>query len=404
MANPSDIAIVGGGLTGLTLALALAQGGRDVALIDALPHAIRKNASFDGRSSALALASVRFLHAIGIWPALGGKTQPILDIKVSDGRAGEGAAQWFLHFDHTEIEEGPMGHMCENRYLRRALLEAVKADKRINQITDTVMAQDITGAGVTLTLGSGETVSASLVVGSDGKMSGTAKRAGIKRFGWSYGQTALVAAVEHERAHSGVAHQFFMPPGPLAILPLPGNFSSIVWSETAETAAKFEELSDAEFIEVLRPRFGDFLGDIKLRGERYAYPLGLSIAHNFVAERLALVGDAAHGIHPIAGQGLNAGLRDAAALAQVVSEAIKRGEDLGASDVLSRYQQWRRFDTTTLAITTDLTNHLFSNDNSFLRAIRDIGMGAINSVPALRRGMIREAAGLTGELPELMKG
>ena len=375
-----------------------------MALIDALPHAIRKNAGFDGRSSALALASVRFLQAIGIWLALAGKTQPILDIKVSDGRAGEGAAQWFLHFDHTEIEEGPMGHMCENRYLRRVLLEAVKTEKRISQIIDTVVAQDITRSGVSLTLGSGKTVSAALVVGSDGKTSGTAKRAGIKRFGWSYGQTALVSAVEHERPHSGVARQFFMPPGPLAILPLPGNFSSIVWSETAETAAKFEELSDAEFIEVLRPRFGDFLGDIKLRGERYAYPLGLSIAHNFVAERLALVGDAAHGIHPIAGQGLNAGLRDAAALAQVVSEASKRGEDLGASNVLSRYQQWRRFDTTTLAITTDLTNHLFSNDNSFLRAIRDIGMGAINSVPALRRGMIREAAGLTGELPELMKG
>jgi 2-octaprenyl-6-methoxyphenol hydroxylase len=213
-----------------------------------------------------------------------------------------------------------------------------------------------------------------------------------------------VAAIAHDLPHNGIAHQFFMPHGPLAILPLPGNQSSIVWSETDETAARFAALPDADFMQVLRPRFGDFLGQIKLAGKRFTYPLSLSIANQFVAERLALIGDAAHGMHPIAGQGLNAGLRDVAALAQVLNEASHRGEDFAAADVLARYQQWRRFDTATLAMATDLTNRLFSNDNPLLRVARDLGMGAIGALPDLRRGFIREAAGLTGDLPDLMRG
>jgi len=328
----------------------------------------------------------------------------MLEIKVSDGRAGQGASPFFLHFDHAEIEEGPMGHMLEDRFLRRAFLDAMKATPSITQLTDTVTAQEVTPQGVTLTLASGKTLSGRLLVGSDGRASGTAQRAGISRTGWGYGQTALVAAIEHELPHNGVAHQFFMPPGPLAILPLPGNVSSIVWSETAETAAQFAALSDAEFIDVLRPRFGDFLGDIALSGQRFTYPLNLTIANAFVADRLALIGDAAHGVHPIAGQGLNAGLRDVAALAQVLSDATRRGEDFTSPDVLARYQQWRRFDTATLAATTDLTNRLFSNDNPLLRVARDLGMGALNAMPGLRRKFIREAAGLTGDLPDLMKG
>ena len=404
MTYDSDILIVGGGLTGPALALAAAQSGLTVTVIDALPQTVRKNAAFNGKSYALALASVRLLSAIGIWDRVSENAQPMLEIKVSDGRAGEGAAPFFLHFDHAEIEEGPMGHMLEDRYLRRAFLEAMKEEPRIGQVTDTVTAQDITPTGVTLTLASGKTLTGRLLVGSDGRSSGTAKRAGITRTGWDYGQTALVAAIEHEKPHNGIAHQFFMPPGPLAILPLPGNVSSIVWSETTETAAQFAALSDEEFMEVLRPRFGDFLGEISLRGQRYTYPLNLTIANAFVSDRLALIGDAAHGVHPIAGQGLNAGLRDVGALAQVISDATRRGEDFAASNVLARYQQWRRFDTATLAVTTDLTNRLFSNDNPLLRAVRDLGMGALSAMPGLRRKFIREAAGLTGELPELMKG
>ena len=404
MKHDTDIAIVGGGLNGPALAIALAKQGFRVTVIDSLSETVRKNAAFDGRSYALAMASVRLLRAIGVWDRVEDHSQPMLEIKVSDGRAGEGPSPFFMHFDHAEIEEGPMGHMLEDRFLRRAFLEAMKEEPNITQLRDTVVAQEVENGGMRVTLESGKTLSCQLLVGSDGRASGTAQRARIKRTGWGYGQTALVAAIEHEAPHNGVAHQFFMPPGPLAILPLPGNVSSIVWSETEETATRFAALSDAEFMEVLRPRFGDFLGDIKLLGKRFTYPLNLTIANHFVAERVALIGDAAHGMHPIAGQGLNAGLRDVAALAQVLDEAHTRGEDIAAPDVLARYQQWRRFDTATLALVTDATNKLFSNDNPILRFGRDLGMGAINAVPKLRRAFIREAAGLTGDLPDLMKG
>ena len=405
MTHDSDLLIVGGGLNGPTLALAAAQAGLSSTVIDALPEPTRKNASFDGRAYALALASVRLLQNLGIWDRVAEHAQPMLEIKVSDGRAGEGPSPFFLHFDHAEIEEGPMGHMLEDRYLRRALIEAMAEEPRITQVSnDTVTAQESDATGVTVTLASGKTLTGRLLIGADGRASGTAARAGIRRTGWGYGQTALVAAIEHELPHHGIAHQFFMPPGPLAILPLPGNVSSIVWSETDATAARFAALPDADFMEVLRPRFGDFLGAIKLRGARYTYPLSLTVANSFVADRLALIGDAAHGMHPIAGQGLNAGLRDVAALAQVMTEAARRGEDIAAPDVLARYQQWRRFDTATLALATDLPNRLFSNDNPLLRAARDLGMGALGHMPRLRRGFIREAAGLTGDLPELMKG
>ena len=405
MEYDSDIVIVGGGLNGPALALVLARSGHSVTVIDALSQRIRKNAAFDGRSYALALASVRLLSAIGIWDRIADQAQPMLEIKVTDGRAGQGASPLFMHFDHAEIEEGPMGHMIEDRFLRRAFLEAMADTPSITHISDeTVVAQNITQAGATVTLASGKTLSGRLLIGSDGRTSGTGARAGIKRTGWDYGQTALVCAIEHELPHHGIAHQFFMPPGPLAILPLPGNLCSIVWSETETTAAQFAALSDADFMQVLRPRFGDFLGDISLKGKRFTYPLGLTVANSFVADRLALIGDAAHGMHPIAGQGLNAGLRDVGALAQVLNEATQRGEDIGAPDVLARYQQWRRFDTATLALATDLTNRLFSNDNPLLRLGRDLGMGAINTLPSLRRTFIREAAGLTGDLPALMRG
>ena len=405
MEHDSDILIVGGGLNGPALALAAARAGLSSTVIDALPEPTRKNAGFDGRSYALALASVRLLRNLGLWERVAENAQPMLEIKVSDGRAGEGPSPFFLHFDHAEIEEGPMGHMLEDRFLRRALLEAIAGEPLIAQVSnDTVTAQEAGATGVSVTLASGKVLSGRLLIGADGRGSGTASRAGIRRTGWGYGQTALVAAIEHALPHHGIAHQFFMPPGPLAILPLPGNVSSIVWSETDATAARFAALPDAEFMEVLQPRFGDFLGEIDLRGKRYTYPLSLTVANSFVADRLALIGDAAHGMHPVAGQGLNAGLRDVAALAQVMTEAARRGEDIAAADVLARYQQWRRFDTATLAMATDLTNRLFSNDNPVLRAARDIGMGAISQMPGLRRGFIREAAGLTGDLPELMKG
>lgn len=406
MTYDSDILIAGGGLNGPALALALAQGGLSVTVVDARPATVRAEAGFDGRSYALAIASKRLLTAIGVWGDVADRVQPILQIKASDGIAGQGAAPFFLHFDSAEIEEGPMGFMLEDRHLYRAFLDAMGSTRGVTLLSgETVVAQDTTPQGVSITLASGKTLTARLLVGCDGRGSGTAARAGIQRVGWGYGQTALVTAIRHEKNHQGIAQQFFMPAGPLAILPLPGGYhSSIVWSETDSAAAAIQALEDADYLAVLRPRFGDFLGEIALAGARFTYPLSLSLAQSFVAPRLALVGDAAHGVHPIAGQGLNLGLRDVAALAEVLVDASRRGEDIGAADVLDRYQRWRRFDSTTLALGMDGVNRLFSNDHGALRLARDLGMGAINALPGLRRGFIRQAAGLTGDLPRLLSG
>jgi 2-octaprenyl-6-methoxyphenol hydroxylase len=400
----TDIIIVGGGLNGPVMALAAAQTGLHVTIIDAITPDTHHARDFDGRAYAIALGSMRLLRGVGIWDALKADAQPMLDIKVTDGRAGEGASPWMMHFDHTEIEEGPMGWLVEDRHLRAALLHAVGGQDRINHVTGrTVVAQQVVGGGVQVTLDDGEVLSARLLVGCDGRTSGVARRAGIKRTGWDYGQTAIVCAVAHELPHKGIAHQFFMPGGPLAILPLTGNRSSIVWSEQAGRAEEVMVLDDDAFLEALKPAFGSFLGDLTLVGQRFSYPLGLTLASSLIAPRVALVGDAAHGIHPIAGQGLNSGLRDVAALAQVLEDAKMRGEDIGSVVALERYQIWRRFDATRLAIATDTFNRLFSNDNPILRGLRDMGMGVINAMPGLRRRFIREAAGLNGDLPRLMR-
>ena len=405
MTYDTDILIVGGGLNGPALALALAQAGHKVTVIDALAETVRKDAAFDGRGYALALGSQRLLQAIGVWGRVAGNAQPMLEIKVTDGHAGSGPSPFFIHFDHAEIEEGPMGFMVEDRHLRRAFLDTMTAAPGITQLSGKlVVAQAVDPGGVSVTLDDGGVLTGRLLIGSDGRASGTATRAGIKRTGWDYGQTGLVCAISHEKPHHGIAHQFFMPPGPLAILPLTGNRCSIVWSERTETAAKINALDDEAYLQVLRPRFGDFLGDIALDGKRFAYPLNLTIANSFVGTRMALIGDAAHGMHPIAGQGLNAGLRDVGALAEVLILAARRGEDFGSPLVLERYQEWRRFDTATLALATDAFNRLFSNDNPLLRLGRDLGMGIVGSIPALRRNFVREAAGLTGDLPRLMQG
>lgn len=405
MEPDSDILIIGGGLNGPALALALAQGGLTVTVVDALAEAARADDGFDGRAYALALASQRLLKAIGVWDGIASLAQPILGIRASDGRVGQGPAPFFLDFANGELEEGPMGFMLEDRHLRHAFFAAMAAEPHITQVSgETVVAQAVTQGGITVTLASGQTLSARLLVGCDGRASGTARRAGITRTGWGYGQIALVCAIGHELPHNGQAQQFFTPAGPLAILPLPGNRSAIVWSERDETARAIQALDDAGYLAALRERVGDYLGALSLAGKRFTYPLNLTLANSFVADRVALVGDAAHGVHPIAGQGLNLGLRDVGALAEVVIEARRRGEDIGAPDVLDRYQRWRRFDSTALALGVDTVNRLFSNDNPILRAGRDLGLGLVNALPGLRRRFIREAAGLSGDLPRLLQG
>lgn len=405
MSMDFDVIVVGGGLNGPALALALAQAGLTVGVIDAQPAQARAKADFDGRAYALAIASRRLLSALGVWPRVADQAQPILEVKASDGRAGEGAAPFFLHFDSAEIEEGPMGFMLEDRHLYAALLDAMAETAGIAHMpAATVTAQAVDAAGVVVTLADGRQCRARMIAGCDGRQSGTAVRAGIGRTGKSYGQTALVCAVAHDRPHGAIAQQFFMPAGPLAILPLRGNRSSIVWSETDANARAIAALDDTAFLSVLRPRFGDFLGELRLVGGRFSYPLSLTLADRYVAPRVALVGDAAHGVHPIAGQGLNLGLRDVAALAEILVGAARRGEDIGALDVLDRYQGWRRFDSTALAFGMDTVNTLFSNDNEILRMTRDLGMGMVNALPPLRRAFIRQAAGLSWDLPRLLAG
>jgi 2-octaprenyl-6-methoxyphenol hydroxylase len=407
MERDTDILIVGGGLNGPALGLALAQSGLRVTVIDAKPAPTRAEAGFDGRAYALAIASQRLLNMIGVWGRLSAQSiQPILQIKASDGRAGQGPAPFFLTFDHADLEEGPMGYLVEDRHLYAAFLAAMRDEPGLTLLSgETVTAQSITAQTASVTLASGRVLSGRVVIGCDGRGSGVAARAGIRRQGWGYGQTALVTAVHHEKPHGGVAQQFFMPAGPLAILPLAGgHHSSIVWSEDDSTAAAIQALDDAGYLAALRPRFGDFLGEISLAGDRFTYPLSLTLAETFVQPRLALVGDAAHGVHPIAGQGLNLGLRDVGALAEVLVMAARRGEDIGAVDVLERYERWRRFDSTSLALGMDSVNRLFSNDNPLLRMGRDLGLGLVNALPGLKRGFMRQAAGLKGELPRLLQG
>lgn len=403
MQRDADIVIAGGGLNGPALALALAQAGLRVVIVDARPAPARAEAGFDGRAYALAIASARLLTAIGVWAAVAGQAQPILEIKTADGQR-TGAP--FLHFDHAEIEEGPMGHMLEDRHLYAAFLAALREAPGVTLLSgETVVAQEVGASGVAVTLASGRVLTARLLVGCDGRGSGVATRAGIRRTGWGYGQTALVTAIRHDGDHMGVAQQVFLPAGPLAILPLKGgHLSSIVWTEATASAKAIQALPDAAYLDILRPRFGDALGAIALAGTRFTYPLSLSLAERFVAPRVALVGDAAHGVHPIAGQGLNLGLRDVAALAEVIVLAHRRGEDVGSAVALEEYQRWRRFDATALALGMDTVNRVFSTGNPILRLGRDLGMSVVGAMPGLRRGFIRQAAGLAGELPKLLTG
>ena len=404
MKSTTDIAIIGGGLTGSLMALAAAKHGFSVCIIDAIAANMQKNPDFDGRSYAMAMASGRMLKALGLWEDIETETQPILDIKVTDGAVGEQPSPFFLHFDKYGLDEGPMGHMIEDRHLRAVLQSRLIDNVNITYLRgQRVEDQTAQMASSILCLDDGSQIHAKLVICADGRSSAFAKRAGVTYTGWKYAQSALVCALEHERSHNGFAYQHFMPPGPLAILPLKNNRCSIVWTETIENAHTIMAMDNDGYLDVLRPRFGSFLGEIKLVGKRFFYPLDMSIAKSFIAERVAVIGDAAHGMHPIAGQGLNSGMRDIAALAQLCLEAKNRGEDFGSQAVLARYQEWRRFDATALALTMDAFNRLFSNDNSLLRSFRTIGMGVLNLLPSTKRTFMREAAGVRGNLPDLMR-
>jgi 2-octaprenyl-6-methoxyphenol hydroxylase len=398
----ADVVIAGGGFAGLALALALRQGLGDSFRIVVADPAFAAGARPDVRASAIAAAARRMFEALGVWDAVAADAQPILDMVVTDSKLEHALRPVFLTFA-GEIEEGePFAHMIENAPLNAAL--AAKArEQGIELRTIALTNFQYEGLRITVSFGDGG-VSAALLVAADGARSRVRELTGIATHGWNYGQSAIVTTVSHERPHEGRAVEHFLPAGPFAILPLTGNRSSLVWTETDAEAARIVALPDGEFHTELERRFGLHLGDIGIVGARRAYPLGLFVARAFVAERIALVGDAAHVIHPIAGQGLNMGLRDVAALAEAIVDAARLGLDIGGADVLDRYQRWRRFDTAVMGVATDGLNRLFSNESDVLRLMRDVGLGLVDRMPALKSFFIREAAGVTGDVPKLLRG
>lgn len=400
----TDVAIAGGGMVGLTLALALAQGGMKVAIADPMTATQLLDEGFDGRVSALAFASVRMKRILGLWDELSPEAQPINDIVVSDGELGGEPSPFSLHFDHREIGE-VLGYIVENRHIRRALLHAAADRQGVMFLPGVAVERLAVGdASATLNLSDGREIESPLAVAAEGRESPLREAQGIRSVAWDYPQIGIVTTVAHERAHNGVAYEHFLPTGPFAILPMTGNRSSLVWTEETKEARRLVGLDEPQFTAELRLRFGAHLGDVRPTGPRWSYPLKLHLARTYAQHRFALIGDAAHTIHPIAGQGLNLGLKDAAALAETVLDAARLGLDFGRSDVLERYERWRRFDSVALAVATDGLNRLMSNSIPPLRFVRDLGMGAVDMIPPLRQFFMRHAGGDVGTLPRLLKG
>jgi 2-octaprenyl-6-methoxyphenol hydroxylase len=396
----TDVVIVGGGLVGLSLGHALAAAGVDCAVIDREDPATAADDAFDGRGFAIAYGSRRVLDGLGLWQAMAPHAAPILDIRVTDG-----PSLLFLHYDHREVGSEPLGHIVEARYVRRALLEKLPERPRLQLIAPrTVTRVERSRSGVIAHLEDGRRIEARLAVAADGRTSPVRRAAGIGAIEWGYRQTAIVCAVSHDKPHRNVAHERFLTAGPFALLPLPGNYSSVVWTEHPEVASAMLALDDDGFSAALTRRFGDALGPLRVAGRRWSYPLSLLIAEKLTAERLALVGDAAHAIHPLAGQGLNLAIRDVAVLAEVVVDAHRLGLDVGQADVLERYAGWRRVDTLALLAVTDGLNRLFSTDLAPIRLLRDLGLAAVDRLPPLKRLFMQHAMGTVGDLPRLARG
>lgn len=401
----TDIIIGGGGMVGLTLGVALARGGFDVVVADPIPQAAALDAKFDGRVSALSYATVRMFGALGIWEHLAPHAQPIRDILVTDGKLGGEPSPFSLHFDSAEIGADSLGHIVENRHTRAGLFAVAATLPNLRFVAPAAMSNlEDAGSAIRATLANGETVEASLAVAADGRDSPMRELMGLRVVQWAYPQWGIVATVEHEKPHDGVAYEHFLPSGPFAILPMTGNRSSLVWTEAEDLAPAMMKLDAEDFDAQIARRFGNHLGATKAAGPRWSYPLKFHLARGFVAPRFALAGDSAHGIHPIAGQGLNLGLKDAAALTEVLLDAARLGLDIGALGVLQKYERWRRFDSFALSVATDGLNRLFSNDLAPVRALRDLGMGIVDAIGPARRFFMRHAGGDIGKLPRLMRG
>jgi len=400
-----DVIIGGGGMVGLSLAIALAQGGLDVVVADPVPQSAATDAKFDGRVCALSYASVRMFQALGIWPHLEKDAQPINDILVTDGKLNGEPSPFSLHFDAAEAHAAALGHIVENRHTRTGLFAVANSLPNLRFIAPAALT-DLKHEGSTIvaTLANGETLRAKLAIAADGRDSPMRELMGLKVISWSYAQWGIVATVAHEKPHNGVAYEHFLPSGPFAILPMTGNRSSLVWTESETIAPRMMKLDAEEFDTEIARRFGAHLGKATAAGPRWSYPLKFHLARGFVKPRFALAGDSAHGIHPIAGQGFNLGLKDAAALSEIILDAARLGLDIGSLDVLQKYERWRRFDSLVMSFAMDGLNRLFSNDIAPLRMLRDVGLGIVDAVGPARRFFMRHAGGDVGKLPRLMKG
>ncbi|MCQ8781967.1 ubiquinone biosynthesis hydroxylase [Mangrovibrevibacter kandeliae] len=399
-----DVLVAGAGYVGLATAVAIADAapGLRVRVVDAAPDGVWRK---DERASAVAAAAVRMLRRLGAWDDIAPAAQPITEMIVTDSRTGDPVRPVFLTFDGDVRPGEPFAQMVPNTALNGALRARADALGITVQAGAAVTALEERPGGIGVRLADGTRLDAKLLVACDGLKSGIREMAGIRTVGWHYGQSGIVATVKHERPHGGRAEEHFLPAGPFAILPLTGDRSSLVWTEETREAERLVAADELIFEEELQRRFGHRLGALTLEGGRRAFPLGLTLARDFVRPRIALAGDAAHGIHPIAGQGLNLGFKDAAALAETVVEAARLGRDIGALDTLEGYQRWRRFDTLQMGVTTDVLNRLFSNDSTLLRQVRSLGLSLVDRAPGLKRFFIDQAAGLSsGPTPRLLTG
>ena len=435
--SEAELIVVGGGLVGLTLAIACAEGGIRTIVVEAESAEALVSTAYDGRSAAIAYGSQQVLQAIGAWDDIAPQAQPILDIRVTDGGWHvKGAGPGYVHYSHLDLLDrkpmaqpsdpevlvacepepaaAPFGYIVENRATRIALLERAKECANLTHLAPhTVTALDLASDAARVTLEDGSVLTAQLVVAADGKQSALRRMAGIAAREFGYKQTAIVCTVTHEQPHNGVAHEHFLPAGPFAMLPMTDekladstvrHRSSIVWSEDPRLVPMLLKLDDAAFGREIERRFGSSLGHVRPLGPRFSYPLTMVLADSYVRPRFALTGDAAHGIHPIAGQGFNLGVRDVAALAEVLVDASRAGLDLGAMDVLDRYARWRRFDNLMLSTFMDGLTRLFSNDFAPLRMARDLGFAIFNRTMPLKRLAMRHAMGIVGKLPRLVQG
>lgn len=399
-----DALIVGGSFSGISTALALSAAGLSVTVVDRIAAEAQTDARNDGRTTAISLSSKRMLERLGVWAAFPEPPCPIDDIRVQ-----EGGSSLFLQFDNADAGPETMGYIVDNGPLKAALYRCAVGRDGIEIVAPasvTRLERDAISAAAILD--DGRRIRARLAIAADGRGSPTRRMAGIRAMELSYGQTAITCTIAHDRPHRNVAYEHFLAAGPFALLPLNdapdgSHHSCLVWSERTATAKALLALSDADFDIELNQAFDDSLGTLRVAGKRWGYPLGLIHAERYIDQRLVLVGDAAHGIHPISGQGFNLGLRDIAALADTIEDAARLGLDFGSAPVLEKYQRWRRFDVMSMIAATDGLNRLFSNNSAAIRFFRDAGLGIVQKIGPLKRAFMRAAMGTVGTLPRLMQ-